>query len=222
MTCLEQYISPGVERLLPLFSDTLEPLFNYLPPDAVLVLDEPAVINTELEEFATASVEVGYQQALLRKDLVAPPTARYLSPSQVTECFQVCQRIVLQTLAGDLSESQETELLTGHVLGSYQGRWETLVQLMATRLQEGHTVPITAASLTQARHIQDLLREAEPRGRGLDHPPNLLAALAPALQPTPSPTHAARGPLRHCSHPPLVCSFASAASPAALSYPPRS
>ena len=34
---LKQYIfPPGVERLLPVFSDALEPLFNYLPPDAVL------------------------------------------------------------------------------------------------------------------------------------------------------------------------------------------
>ena len=40
VSCLEQYIfPPGVERLLPVFSDALEPLFNYLPPDAVLVLD---------------------------------------------------------------------------------------------------------------------------------------------------------------------------------------
>jgi transcription-repair coupling factor (superfamily II helicase) len=192
VACLEQYIfPPGVERLLPLFSDALEPLFNYLPPDAVLVIDEPAVINTELEEFAT-SVEEGYQQALLRKDLVAPPTTRYLSPSLVTECFQVCQRVVLQMLAGDLGESQETERLSGHVLGSYHGRWETLVQLMATRLEEGYTVLITAASLTQARHIQDLLREAELAAEVLTTPPNLLAAIAPALQPTPSPTHATR------------------------------
>jgi transcription-repair coupling factor (superfamily II helicase) len=186
VACLEQYIfPPGVERLLPLFSDTLEPFFNYLPPDAVLVLDEPMVIDAKLEEFAT-SAEEGYQQALLRKDLVVPPAERYLTPSMVTECFQVCQRVVLQALAGDLQESQETELLTGHVLGSYQGRWETLVQLMATRLQEGSTVLITAASLTQARHIHDLLREAELAAEVLTTPPNLLTGIAQAPQPTPA------------------------------------
>ena len=55
VACLEQYIfPPGVERLLPVFCDTLEPLFDYLPPDAVLVLDEPAVIDAKLEEFTTA------------------------------------------------------------------------------------------------------------------------------------------------------------------------
>jgi transcription-repair coupling factor (superfamily II helicase) len=186
VACLEQYIfPPGVERLLPLFSGTLEPFFNYLPPDAVLVLDEPVVIDAKLEEFAT-SAEEGYQQAILRKDLVVPPAKRYLTPSMVTECFQVCQRVVLQALAGDLQESQETELLTGHVLGSYQGRWETLVQLMATRLQEGSTVLITAASLTQARHIHDLLREAELAAEVLTTPPNLLTGIAQAPQPTPA------------------------------------
>ena len=188
VACLERYIfPPGVERLLPLFSDALEPFFNYLPPDAVLVLDEPAVIDAKLEEFA-ASAEAGYQQALLRKDLVVPPAEQYLTPSMVSECFQVCQRIVLQTVAGDLQESQETELLSGRALGSYQGRWETLVELMATRLQEGYTVLITAASLTQARHIQDLLREAELAAEVLTTPPDLLAGIAQAPQPTSTPT----------------------------------
>ena len=95
---------------------------------------------------------------------------------------------MLQTLAGDLRENQETEILTGHVLGSYQGRWETLVQQMATRLQEGYTVLITAASLTQARHIQDLLREAELAAEVLTTPPDLLAGMAQTSLPTPSPT----------------------------------
>ena len=99
---------------------------------------------------------------------------------------------MLQTLAGDLRESPGTELLTGHVLGSYRGRWDTLVQLMAMRLQEGYTVLITAASLTQDHHIQDLLREAELAAEVLTTPPDLLTAIGPASPPTFSPSHAAR------------------------------
>jgi transcription-repair coupling factor (superfamily II helicase) len=187
VACLEQYIfPPGVERLLPLFSDALEPFFNYLHPNAVLVLDEPAVLTAKLEEFH-AAIEEGYQQALLRQDLVAPPPQRYLAPAMVTECFQACQRVVLQTLAEDLRDSPETELLSGQVLGSYQGRWGTLVQLIATRLQEGFTILITAASLTQARHIQDLLREAELAAEVLSTPPDLLAGLTQASQPASTP-----------------------------------
>jgi transcription-repair coupling factor (superfamily II helicase) len=192
MACLDQYIfPPGVERLLPLFSDALEPFFNYLPPEAVLVLDEPAIIDAKLEEFTT-SIEEGYQQALLRKDLVAPAAGRYLAPSLVAECFQVCQRVVLQTLAGDLGENPETEILTSQGLGSYQGRWETVVQLITARLQEGYTILIAAASLSQARHIQDLLQEAEVAAEVLTIPPDLLAGMAQASQPTPSPQHSTR------------------------------
>ncbi len=183
--CLERFIfPPGVERLLPLFCNGLEPFFNYLPPDAVLVLDEPAVIEAELEEFTT-SAEEGYQQALLRQDLVAPPAARYLSPAIVAECFQVCQRVELQSLAGDLRETETTDLLTGHALGSYHGRWETLAQLIATRLQENYTILITTASLTQARHIQDLLREADLAAEVLPTPASPLASLSQALYPSP-------------------------------------
>ncbi len=196
VACLEGYIfPPGVERLLPLFCEALESFFNYLPADAVLVVDEPAVIEAKLEAF-TAAAEEGYQQALLRKDLVLPPAARHLTPSIIAECFQVCQRVVLQSLAGDLHETQETDLLTGHALGSYQGRWETLVQLMAARLREHYTVLITAASPTQARHLQDLLREAELASAVLPTPPSLVAGIPQAPHPAASAT-----PSRPAAHP---------------------
>jgi transcription-repair coupling factor (superfamily II helicase) len=186
--CLERFVfPPGIERLLPLFCDALEPFFNYLPLDAILVLDEPAVIDAKLEEFATATEE-GYQQALLRKDVIAPPVARYLTPPLIAECFQACQRVILQTLAENLVDSQGTDILTGHVLGSYQGRWETLVQLIATRLREDYTVLITAASMTQARHIQDLLREAELAAEILSVPPSLLTGRHPVPPASTSPT----------------------------------
>jgi len=159
--CLDRLVvPPGVERLLPLFCDGLESFFNYLPAEAVLVLDEPAVIEAKLEDFCTTA-EAGYQQALLRQDLVAPPAARYLTAAIVAECFQACQRLELQSLAGDLPETETTDLLTGHVLGSYHGRWEALLQQIIARLQEHYTILITAATLTQARHIQDLLREVD-------------------------------------------------------------
>jgi transcription-repair coupling factor (superfamily II helicase) len=221
VACLDQYIfPPGVERLLPLFSDALEPMFNYLPPDAVLVLDEPTIIDATLEEF-TIAVEESYQQALLRKDLVVPPSERFLTLAMVSECFRACQRIELQGLAGGPRESQETEILTGHVLGSYQGRWETLVQLMAARLQEGYTVLMTAASLTQAQHIQDLLRDAELAAEVLTSPPDLVGALAPASEPSLVPTPATRAGTSHSAPAPprlricvgsLSCGFVSPAA----------
>ena len=203
--CLERFIfPPGVERLLPLFCDGLEPFFNYLPPDAVLVLDEPAVIEARLEEFTT-SAAAGYQQALLRQDIVAPPAMRYLKPSIVTECFQVCQRVELQSLAGDLPETETTDLLTGHALGSYHGRWETLVQLIATRLQEDYSIVITAASLTQARYIQDLLREAELAAQVLPTPASPLANLSQALYSNPVSSPSTPTVPSADVHPPRVC-----------------
>ena len=82
MCCLEQYIfPPGVERLLPVFSDALEPLFNYLPPDAVLVLDEPAVIDTKLEEFNTVRRGRLPTSPLAERSCRPSHAARYLAPS---------------------------------------------------------------------------------------------------------------------------------------------
>jgi transcription-repair coupling factor (superfamily II helicase) len=184
--CLERFVfPPGVERLLPLFCDTLETFFDYLPPDAVLILDEPAVIQAQLEAYAAAIAE-GYQQALLRKDLVVSPASRYLAPPLIEECLQVCQRIVIQTLAESAAAAEQTDGLSGHPLGSYQGRWDALVQVIANRLREGFTVVIAAASLTQARHMQDLLCEAELAAEVLAKPPALTGADASVLSQPPS------------------------------------
>ena len=153
-TCLERLIfPPGIERLLPVLCESLESFFDYIPPDAVLVLDEPTVLAATLEEFMTA-VHDGYQQALLRHDVVAAPAARYLGRDVVAECWQAFQRVALQGLSGDHAESQLTDTLAGHVIGSFQGRWEAFVQLVGARLKEDYTVLLTAATQTQARHIR--------------------------------------------------------------------
>jgi transcription-repair coupling factor (superfamily II helicase) len=194
--CLERFVfPPGIERLLPLFCESLESFFDYLPPDAVLVLDEPAVIDAKIEEFSNAADE-GYRQALVRNDLVAPPPTRFLAQPLVTECLQACQRVELHTLAEDLQDDRQTAILTGHAIGSFQGRWGALVQLIATRLQEDYTVVLSAASETQARHIQDLLREAELASEVLPHPPSFLtgvrSATSPATNGTMPPTSSLR------------------------------
>ncbi len=178
--CLERFtFPPGVERLLPLFYESLESFFDYIPPDAVLVLDEPTVSEAKLNEFAGA-VDEGYQQALLRNDVVSPPAARYLSQDGAAECLQMFQRLSLQSLGVDQTDSQATDTLTGHVLGSFHGRWEALVQLLQDRLQEDYTALLTAATSTQARHIQDLLLE---RGLAAE-----ISATPPAPPSSPSPS----------------------------------
>jgi transcription-repair coupling factor (superfamily II helicase) len=173
--CLARFVfPPGVERLLPLFCEGLESFFDYLPPEAVLVLDEPAVIDAKLQEFA-AAVDEGYQRAVQRHDIVPPPASRYLAQAVVDECLQACQRVVLHALGGDLPEDHAGEVLTAHALGSFQGRWEALVQLIRARLHEDYTVVLAAASATQARHIQELLQEADLAAEVRDTPPLLLA-----------------------------------------------
>ena len=132
------------------------------------VLDEPAVIDAKLEEFTTA-VEEGYQQALLRKDLVAPPTARYLAPPSSPNASRHANASCCRPWQEICVRGQETDILTGHVLGSYQGRWDTLVQLIATRLQEGYTVLITAASLDAGPPYSRSAPGGRARGRGSDH-----------------------------------------------------
>jgi transcription-repair coupling factor (superfamily II helicase) len=179
--CLQRFVfPPGVERLLPLFCERLESFFDYLPPEAILVLDEPAVIDAKLDEWA-AAIDAGYRQALLRQDLVVPPSGRYLPQAVAMECVRACQRVVLHTLGGEVADDGATDALAGRAIGAFQGRWEALVQLIGERLQDDYTVLLTAASATQARHIQDLLREAELAATVLDRPPLLLAG--PTLSP---------------------------------------
>ncbi|MGH8059612.1 MAG: CarD family transcriptional regulator, partial [Candidatus Entotheonellia bacterium] len=191
--CLERFtFPPGVERLLPLFLESLESFFDYIPPDAVLILDEPTVSEAKLNEFAGA-VDEGYRQALLRNDVVSPPAARYLNQDVVAECLQMFQRLILQSLGVDQTDSQATDTLTGHVLGSFHGRWEALVQLLQARLQDDYSVLLTAATSTQARHIQDLLLERGLAAEIASTPPAPPSPLTRMDIPTSSPFPPARG-----------------------------
>ncbi|MBI3330200.1 MAG: transcription-repair coupling factor [Nitrospinae bacterium] len=168
--CLERFtFPPGVERLLPLFCEPLESFFDYLPPDALLVLDEPTVIEAKLDAL-TAVVEEGYRGALLRQDVVLPPAARYLGNIIVGECTRALQRVVLQSFGADHSESQLTEILDGHLLGSFQGRWEAFVRFVGERLQDDFTLLLAASTAAQARHMQALLQEHELAGEILSTP----------------------------------------------------
>ncbi|MBI3327942.1 MAG: transcription-repair coupling factor [Nitrospinae bacterium] len=191
--CLERFIfPPGVERLLPLLCESLESFFDYIPPDAVLVLDEPTVIEAKLDEL-TAAVEKGYREALLRKDIVPPPPMRFLAGGVVAECLRALQRVVLQSLGAGNLESQLTETLTGRVLGSFQGRWDAFVEVIGERLKDDYTLLLTVATAAQARHVQDLLRERELAAEILSTPPPLFpsghaALLTPPPVPSPLPS----------------------------------
>lgn len=69
-------IFDGVEHYAPLFQPEMVTLVDYLPPDALVFLDEPEVLQDEAEGF-WVEVEEGHRRAKLQSRLALPPFSLY-------------------------------------------------------------------------------------------------------------------------------------------------
>ncbi len=90
---------PGIEFYLPLFFDSTATLFDYLPPDAVIVHDSGAA--AELEQ-AWRDIETRYEDR--RHDIERPvvaPRDLYLDPQELAERAAPFQSIALDSFKAD-------------------------------------------------------------------------------------------------------------------------
>jgi transcription-repair coupling factor (superfamily II helicase) len=73
----------GMEALLPGFhAEGLGSLFDFLPPEPIVYLDDAAELARSLKELWT-DLEKEYQTALERGELALPPSAHFLEPAEV-------------------------------------------------------------------------------------------------------------------------------------------
>ncbi len=88
----------GVEALLPgFFEGGLTPLMDHLPPDSLILLDDPLSIDRELEALEL-ELEREHAAALERGELALPPDAHFLSTAGVREAIAPFRRAELHSL----------------------------------------------------------------------------------------------------------------------------
>jgi transcription-repair coupling factor (superfamily II helicase) len=135
----------GSESLVPIFHRHLVPLLDYLPAEALWVLEEPEALVGEAQA-AAAGYEAAYAERLENHLLALPPREIFLEPQELAEHFRtVGQRLCFESLARSPEASS--------------------VELQA----EGHAALVHAVRRLQADRGQEVLAPlAEALGRCLE------------------------------------------------------
>src|SRR3990172_2278562 len=92
---------PGSERLAPCFYENMDALFDYVPSDAIVILDEPSYVHKKIEDFWQL-IEKEYEQSIQRKELSPLPAKLYIPEDELKARLEA--GITIQLAALSLSE----------------------------------------------------------------------------------------------------------------------
>ncbi len=93
---------PGWEWLMPIVRDCNSTIFEHLK-DAVLIIDEPAGIETYLSDIYESLAD-SYREVETADDIALAPEEMYLTVEELREMIAKCQRVELRTLGRAAAE----------------------------------------------------------------------------------------------------------------------
>ncbi|MBI5428609.1 MAG: transcription-repair coupling factor [Nitrospinae bacterium] len=147
----------GIETLAPFFYPEMETVFDYLPENALIALDEEELVRAKCAEYR-GLVQVEYRRALERRDVVPPPEDFYLGPEEFSGRLRGKHRISLGALR--LSEDGERNAVQYQVkpCPSVRGQFEVFAEHVSRWKEEGYRVVVVAPAKGQARRVHELLQ----------------------------------------------------------------
>ncbi len=166
---LRGHLPPGVEALAPLLQPALETVFDFLPEDALIVLDEPAQGRDRLVRFMEEGRE-NHNAARSSQRLVSSPDELLISAETLQRAIAERRPVSLEqiSIAGGPPQSEIFHIETrGHEELAIRVRnartsGDALVPLMDQLwewCQEGWRVMLSAPALSGVERLRTLLRE---------------------------------------------------------------
>lgn len=168
---------PGEEFYLPLFYPSLESFFDFLPPSAVIFLEEPPELEENRKRF-WEETRAAWQKGSDRGEFWPPPQDLYLAGEEFTWQTSTFPRIACQGLevgGGEEKlrlETESHERLRSELLSSKSE--EGILQLLAQRIRSGEEKGIitllTCFSLRSAQRLAEMLESHHLRVQIHSHP----------------------------------------------------
>lgn len=176
---LRSHVPPGAEALAPLIQPDLETLFDYLPDNTVVLVEEPEEAFARHEQIH-GEIHSNHDAAVGER-LTVPLGDLVLDPEEVTAALETVQPTSLERLdildaAGEEgrhcvgTETQEElrrELTTTR---SHERALSPLVDRCNAWLEDKWRVVIACASLSSAERLKTLLEEYELEGQVVTEP----------------------------------------------------
>ncbi|MGH7360904.1 MAG: hypothetical protein ACREJI_04755, partial [Candidatus Methylomirabilales bacterium] len=150
--------APGLPAYLPCFPDAGASLLDYLPPEALCLLDDPDQV---------AAGATGAHEAAARADArwaaadVAVPTAtsRLVPWETLRAGLASYLQVALSPFPLPGGAPGEAIACKTEAIPAYQGRLQSFLEDVTRWLREGFAVTLVARSEAQARRLQEILRE---------------------------------------------------------------
>ncbi len=150
---------PDWDAYLPYFLADLATIHAYLPPDAVIVWDEPLA----LAERATAVLEEEAREGAKESDLAPlfPPfQERWIAWEEFREAASSKPGIVLESFAPPHApDAGPTLHVPATSIEGYQGRIPAFLEDVSAWRRKGERITLVARSEAQGKRLQEILRD---------------------------------------------------------------
>ena len=145
----------GLEHLAPFFYNRRETLFEYLPKEALIILDEEDDINYEVDKFCKVVVRE-YGSARDRGEVVFSPDKLYLSLSELKS--RLVEKKIISINSLNIESSVNTSNIRFDIKRnpSLLGKFEVLVEKIKEWQSDGHRVVVVAPTKGQVKRIHEL------------------------------------------------------------------
>jgi transcription-repair coupling factor (superfamily II helicase) len=148
----------GIESLAPFFYGDMETLFDYLPDEALLVLDEEEILLGKAEEYHLL-IEEEHGKAWERGDVAVDPAALYLTVDVLQSAWRDRQRLVLSALK--LTSGDDAEKFHTRPTPVFHGKFDAFAEQVMQWRDEGISVAVVAPTKGQVRRVNELAGDLE-------------------------------------------------------------
>jgi len=173
-------LPPGIEALAPLLQPALESVFDFLPEDALVVVDDPDAGRDRLVRYAEEALD-NFEVARESGRVAVPPADLLLAPEDLERAVDARRPVRLERLdvheSGGGADRYAVRTYPHDDLRRALVRARTsdaalapLVEKLATWREEGWRVVLSAPALSGAERLRTLLSEYGVEARDAHRP----------------------------------------------------
>jgi transcription-repair coupling factor (superfamily II helicase) len=148
---------PGIEKLAPYFYENMDTLFDYVPSDAIVILDEPSYVYKKIKDFWQL-IEKEYEQSVMRKDISPLPSALYMPKEELDGRLKSDAAIQLSALSLQSSDIAVPDIKP---LEQFKGNFDLFLEGINKWLHDGFRIIIITHTEGQAERLKEILAENE-------------------------------------------------------------
>ncbi|GJL78125.1 MAG: transcription-repair-coupling factor [Nitrospinaceae bacterium] len=148
----------GIERFAPFFYPEKENLFDYLPPETLVVVDEEDLVRAKCDQYEEL-IQTEYENSLENGDIASPPESFYLNAQDMKSRFDAIGKLSLNSLKLSDAESSNVVHFDIQPIPLMRGKFDALAERALEWQEEGLEVILVAPTKGHVRRVHQLLDE---------------------------------------------------------------